>query len=218
MPDLVALMAVAEPSIDLTPVDVWFPECSPTPPVALPETVALPPAQLAPELSAGTHVRSDLIWLGGFGPAPPFEEHPLTEAYRSFAASHPRAGGPLSWKSQLAQMLAEENAPPAPTPNPLNFAALRQHLIDALGLELPLAELAARPVSYDIGPWHLETRNVDGSLRRFEWAEIVWQHDLLGVMDGVIARPVDPVDSPAPAFIMEHGHEFPDLRFLPCRS
>lgn len=215
MPKLLAVMAEKEPSADLTPIEVWFPACSAAPPTPLAATQALPVAIEDATLVVDAATRSDVIWAGAFSPAPVFDLHPLTAGYRSFAVSHARQTGPLPWKAQIEQMIYEESHPPAPTPNPSDFASLRSHLIAALGLELPLAELASRPVRFAIGPWQRETRAVDGKVRRFEWADIVWTHELLGAMDGVLARPVDPVDSPGPAIVMEHGHDLPDLRFLP---
>ncbi|MEZ4264808.1 MAG: hypothetical protein R3F39_00400 [Myxococcota bacterium] len=215
MPAIVSVMAEKEPSADSTPVEVWFPACSATPPVPLTALLTLPPAIVDSTMTAEASTRSDVLWAGAFFPAPSFDRHPLTEAYRAFADSHPRAAGPLPWKAQIEQMFADETKPPGPTPKPTDFATLRQHLINALGLEFPLAELAARPVRFAVSPWHSELRVIDGKAHRYEWADIVWRHDLLGSMDGVIARPVDPVDSPAPAIVMEHGHDLPDLRFLP---
>jgi hypothetical protein len=217
MPKLLAVMVEKEPSADLTPVEVWFPACSAAPPTPMLAKQALPPAIEDAEIVVSAATRSDVIWAGIFSPAPAFEDHPLTLGYREFAAGHARASGPLPWKAQLEQMIYEEAHPPAPTPKPLDFASLRSHLIHALGLELPLAELAARPVRFALGPWQREIRVVDGKVHRFEWADIAWSHELLGAMDGMIARPVDPVDSPAPAVLMEHGHDLPDLRFLPLQ-
>ncbi|MCB9786398.1 MAG: hypothetical protein H6744_06850 [Deltaproteobacteria bacterium] len=193
----------------------WFPECSVAPPEALGAFPELPVAVEDPLLVVDDDARSDVVWLGDFAPEPPFDQHPLTAPYRDFAAMHARDGGPLAWKAQLAQMVEDQATPPAPTPKPADFPTLRQHLIEALGLELPLAELAAREVEYAIGPWHLETRDVDGVSRSYEWADVVWRHDLLGTMDGVLERPVGALDFPSPAIVAEHGHDLPDFRFLP---